>query len=42
MRLALACLLLVVARLTAATPPNVVILLADDAGWGDYSFNGNR
>ncbi len=22
--------------------PNIVILLADDAGWGDYSFNGNR
>jgi arylsulfatase A-like enzyme len=42
MRLALACLLLVVARLTSATQPNVVVLLADDAGWGDYSFNGNR
>ena len=38
----LACLLLVAARLTAATQPNVVVLLADDAGWGDYSFNGNR
>ncbi len=24
-----------------ASPPNVVIFLADDAGWGDYSFNGN-
>lgn len=23
-------------------PPNVVVLLADDAGWGDYSANGNR
>jgi arylsulfatase A-like enzyme len=22
--------------------PNVVIFLADDAGWGDYSYNGNR
>ena len=21
--------------------PNVVIFLADDSGWGDYSFNGN-
>jgi arylsulfatase A-like enzyme len=38
----LACLLLVVCRLTAATQPNVVVLLSDDAGWGDYSFNGNR
>jgi len=26
----------------AAPRPNVVVLLADDAGWGDYSRNGNR
>lgn len=25
----------------AAPQPNVVVFLADDAGWGDYSFNGN-
>jgi len=25
-----------------AAPPNVVIFLADDAGWGDYSFSGNE
>jgi arylsulfatase A-like enzyme len=42
MRLILACLTLTVARLTAASQPNVVVLLADDAGWGDYSFNGNH
>ena len=31
------------AAITAsARPPNVIVLLADDAGWGDYSFNGNR
>ena len=23
-------------------PPNVVVFLADDAGWGDYSINGNQ
>ena len=42
MRPLLACLLLVSAGLTAATQPNVIVMLADDAGWGDYSFNGNR
>lgn len=26
----------------AAARPNVVVLLADDAGWGDYSQSGNR
>lgn len=25
-----------------AAPPNVIVLLADDAGWGDTSFSGNR
>jgi arylsulfatase A-like enzyme len=25
----------------ASEPPNVVVFLADDAGWGDYSQNGN-
>lgn len=27
---------------TTARKPNVVVLLADDAGWGDYSQSGNR
>lgn len=25
-----------------ARPPNVVVILADDQGWGDLGFNGNR
>lgn len=25
----------------AGSPPNIVIFLADDAGWGDYSHSGN-
>jgi arylsulfatase A-like enzyme len=29
------------ARGTAAARPNVVIFLADDSGWGDYSASGN-
>jgi len=28
--------------LNASTQPNIVIFLADDAGWGDYSHSGNE
>lgn len=41
-RLFLLSALLLTAALASAKSPNVVVLLADDAGWGDYSFNGNR
>lgn len=27
---------------TAPTPPNLVIIMADDQGWGDLSVHGNR
>jgi arylsulfatase A-like enzyme len=30
-----------VANAAEENRPNVVIFLADDSGWGDYSFNGN-
>ncbi len=26
----------------SSAPPNVVVFLADDAGWGDYSHSGNK
>lgn len=29
------------AQAPSAKRPNVVVFLADDAGWGDYSFSGN-
>jgi len=38
------CLLLAVSfvlNARAASSPNVVVFLADDSGWGDYSINGN-
>jgi arylsulfatase A-like enzyme len=34
-------LYLLATSLAHATPPNLVVFLADDAGWGDYSFSGN-
>lgn len=35
------CLLALTSASLAAARPNVVVFLADDAGWGDYSRNGN-
>ena len=26
---------------TAAQPPNVIVILTDDQGWGDLSIHGN-
>lgn len=34
-------LFLCLATLLHAASPNVIVLLADDSGWGDYSINGN-
>ena len=34
--------LVIVSPLVAATQPNVVVFLADDAGWGDYGHSGNQ
>jgi len=31
----------VTSQVFAANRPNIVIFLADDSGWGDYSFTGN-
>ena len=37
----MALLFAVVSGSVSAAPPNLVIFLADDAGWGDYSHSGN-
>jgi arylsulfatase A-like enzyme len=36
------CALAVVANAAEIKRPNVVIFIADDSGWGDYSHSGNR
>ncbi|HET6882651.1 MAG TPA: sulfatase-like hydrolase/transferase, partial [Pirellulales bacterium] len=40
--LCLVAFLLASAAEAASPRPNVVVFLADDAGWGDYSHSGNR
>ncbi len=35
-------LFLLLSNVSFAAPPNVVVFLADDAGWGDFSHSGNR
>jgi arylsulfatase A-like enzyme len=41
LRFLLPCLLAVPCCVHAAPKPNVVVILADDQGWGDLSVNGN-
>ena len=41
-RLILTVVALLSARVRAAEKPNIIFLIADDAGWGDCSFNGNK
>ncbi len=38
----LAALLALGSAAASAAPPNLVIFLADDAGWGDYGHSGNQ
>ena len=37
----LACSLIVTASCAVAAPPNIVVMLTDDQGWGDLSVHGN-
>lgn len=41
MRFLLACVAALACGTISAAPPNVVVILADDMGWGDLSLNGN-
>ena len=40
--IALACLLNFTNFATAAQPPNIIFIMADDLGWADVQFNGNK
>ena len=35
-------LLISISVLQAKTLPNVILMMADDLGWGDVGFNGNK
>lgn len=39
--LAVLCLLLGLSLPAAADPPNIVLIMADDQGWGDTAYNGH-
>jgi arylsulfatase A-like enzyme len=39
--LSVVALVLVAPRVGAADPPNVVLVMADDQGWGDMAYNGH-
>src|SRR5262245_22948115 len=39
--LVIACAALAPCSLASAAPPNVVLIISDDQGWGDYSFMGH-
>ncbi|HUR60710.1 MAG TPA: sulfatase-like hydrolase/transferase, partial [Opitutaceae bacterium] len=40
--LTLACIFSAVSAATAARPPNIVIFLSDDMGWGQLGYQGGK